>query len=275
MRSAIDYGFPPFTRAVKVLVFLNLGIFLLTFFAGLTGAPLGQSLQRVFGLHPVSVVGGWVWQVVTYSFLHEGVMHILFNLLGLWMFGSRLEQDWGRQRFLEFYFFCVIGAAVSTVGISYTQVLGMSPHAVTVGASGGIYGLLIAFGILYANTRVYVYGIFALPAKVFAAIWIGLALVGALSVGGGVNHVAHLGGALFGFLYIKFMPRDGLRFAMSESYYGTINRYHRWRRRQAAKKFEVYMKRHDRSKFFDEYGNYRSPDIEKKDDGEGKGGWVN
>jgi membrane associated rhomboid family serine protease len=277
MRSAIDYGFPPFTRAVKVLLYINLAIFLVTFLAAMARSPLGGILNGLFGLNPTEVVRGQLWQLVTYSFLHAGPMHVLFNMLGLWMFGSRLEQDWGRNRFLEFYFFCVIGAALSTVGMSYTHALGMSPNSITVGASGGIYGLLVAFGMLYGRARVYVFGIFPLEARVFAAIWIALALFGVLSATGDIAHVAHLGGAIFGFVYLRFLPRRGLRYAISEGYYGTVNRYHRWRRRQAAKKFEVYMQKHDRSKYFDEYGNYRGdgPGDRPKDDGESKGGWVN
>jgi hypothetical protein len=91
---------------------------------------------------------------------------------------------------------------------------------------------------------------------------------------GGVNNMAHLGGALFGYIFLKALPRRGLSHGMSESWYGLRNRYHKWKRRQAAKKFEVYMREHDRSQYFDEHGNYRDP--EKKENGDaGKGPWVN
>jgi membrane associated rhomboid family serine protease len=280
MRSSVDYGFPPFTRTVKALVFINLGLFLLTFVLG-NGAPeLAFTLIQLFGLKPEAVVHGWVWQLFSYGFLHAGIGHVLFNMLSVWMFGSRLEMDWGRQRFLEFYFFSMVGAAVTTVAVSYTHVLGMSPGVVTVGASGAIYGLIVAFGVLYSRMRVYVFGIFPLEARVFAAIWIALALFQALGSRGDVNNVAHLGGALFGYIYLRFMPRRGFQYATSEGYYSLLNRYHRWQRRRAAKKFEVFMKQHDRRQYFDEFGNYRDPAThEKKDDENGKGssggGWVN
>ena len=280
MRSSVDYGFPPFTRTVKALVFINLGLFLLTFVLGNSTPELAFTLIQLFGLKPEAVVHGWIWQLFSYGFLHAGIGHVLFNMLSVWMFGSRLEVDWGRQRFLEFYFFSMVGAAVTTVAISYTHVLGMSPGVVTVGASGAIYGLIVAFGVLYSRMRVYVFGIFPLEARVFAAIWIALALFQALGSRGDVNNVAHLGGALFGYIYLRFMPRRGFQYATSESYYGLLNRYHRWQRRRAAKKFEVFMKQHDRRQYFDEFGNYRDPAAhEKKDEENGKGstggGWVN
>lgn len=283
MPRMMDLGFPPFTRAVKYLIYANIAVFLALFFAARAGGDASAWI-RIFGLSPVAVLHGAVWQVVTYSFFHSGVSHILFNMLSLWMFGSRLELDWGLQRFLEFYFFCVVGAALSTIAISYTGVLGMSPAVTTVGASGGIFGLLVAFGILYAEARVYIYGIFAIKAKIFVTIWIALALFGAISERGDVNNIAHLGGALFGYLYLKLLPgRGGMRYAASEGYYGVLNRFHRWKRKRMARKFEVYMRENDRSKYFDEFGNYRDPDQKdpeprsKEEDGKGNsgGGWVN
>jgi membrane associated rhomboid family serine protease len=280
MRGSVDYGFPPFTRTVKAIIFINLGIFLLTFIFRSGAGDLFVATITLFGLRPEAVMHGWIWQVVTYGFLHDGIWHVLFNMLSIWMFGSRLEIDWGRQRFLEFYFFSMIGAAITTIAVSYTHLLGMDPAIPTVGASGAIYGLIVAFGVLYSRMRVYVFGIFPLEARVFAAIWVALALFQALGSRGNINNVAHLGGALFGYIYLRYMPRRGMKYATSESYYGLLNRYHRWQRRRAAKKFEVFMKQHDRSQYFDEFGNYRDPaSSEKKDDENGKGssggGWVN
>jgi hypothetical protein len=124
--------------------------------------------------------------------------------------------------------------------------------------------------------------LFPLPitirAKYLVAIFIFIALAGAFQGmgpghrGESVAYFAHLGGALFGFLYIRFLPRRGLMFATSERYYGIRNFYYRWKRRRAARKFEVYMRKHDRSEYFDEYGNYRPPD---KKNGETRPPWVN
>ncbi len=283
IRDTMRFGFPPFTRAVKLLVYLNSGIFIGVMLLRAVAPVFVEHVYAWLGLVPYTVLHGFpgapvpaIWQIITYSFLHAGILHILFNMLSLWMFGATLEQDWGKQRFLEFYFFCVAGAALSTIALSFTGVLGMSPQSLTVGASGGIYGLLVAFGILYAEQRVYIYGIFPIKAKYFVMIWVGLALFGALQETGGVANVAHLGGAAFGFIYIRWLPKRGFRLAFSENYYGVRNRYHKWKRRQAAKKFQVYMRDHDRSDYFDEHGNYRDPNAPKRNgEGDDPGKWVN
>jgi membrane associated rhomboid family serine protease len=282
MRTAQDFGFPPFTRTVKLLVITCVAIWFGMFLLGRSGqGGLAQTIVDLFALTPTAVLHGWVWQLVTYSFLHAGLGHVFFNMLSLWMFGSQLEQDWGRQRFLEFYFFSILGGALCTMAISYGHVLGLSPQVTTLGASGGIYGLIVAFGVLYSRARIYVMGIFPIEARWFAIIWVALALYSALAgTGGNIAQIAHLGGALFGYIYLKALPRRGLKFATSEGYYGIRNRYQRWKRRRMAKKFEVFMKQHDRKQYFDEYGNYRAPSEaeRKRDEENGKGsgsGWVN
>ncbi len=278
MRTS-SFGFPPFTPAVKKLVYINVGVYLAMWVLTATSPGTVDKIALYFGLVPIAVVHGYLWQLVTYSFIHSttSVFHILFNMLALWMFGSTLEQDWGSRRFTEFYFFCVVGAALVTVVMAYTHLLGMRTDVPTVGASGGIYGLIVAFGILYAEMRIFIYGIFPIKAKWFAIIWVGIALLGTLGGSQGVANIAHLGGALFGYVYLKMLPRRGMQFAVSEGYFGLRNRYHKWKRRQAAKKFEVYMRKHDRNEYFDEHGNYRDPnEAKRKDNGEGgTGKWVN
>ena len=219
---------------------------------------------------------GWIWQLVTYSFLHAGLGHLLVNMLTLWMFGSQEESDWGSARFLEFYFFCVIGAALVTIAVAYAN-WGLTPMTPTVGASGGIYGLLIAFGMLYGDREIFLFPFpFMIKAKYLVGILIFIVIIATFQPSqGGVANFAHLGGLLFGFLYIKFMPRRGLGLATSEKYFGLRNSYYRWKRRRAARKFEVYMRDHDRKVNFDEHGNYVPPEDSDKKNGGSKSGWVN
>ena len=175
MRSLGNFGFPPFTRTVKALVILCTAIWFVQFLLGRSGhQEINNVVLYYFGLTPTQVLHGKVWQLVTYSFLHASIGHVFFNMLSLWMFGSQLEQDWGRQRFLEFYFFSVVGGGLCTVAVSYAHILGMNPWISTVGASGGIFGLLVAYGILYAKQRLYIYGIFPIQARWLAIIWVGL-----------------------------------------------------------------------------------------------------
>lgn len=276
----LSLSLPPFTKAVKWLILINAGMFLLTTLLKALSPDFGETLFLVLALIPATVMRGWMFQLVTYSFLHAGILHILFNMLWLWWFGATLEMDWGRKRFLEFYFFCVVGAALVTVAVSYTGLGGINPGTPTVGASGGILGILMAFGMLHGNQEIWLFPIpFSIRAKYFVAGVAFFTLIEAISASGArhgqnVAYVAHLGGLLFGFLYIKFLPRRGLTFGASERYFSIRNSYYRWKRRRAARKFEVYMRKHNRTVNFDEHGNYIPPDEDKKNGGS-KSGWVN
>ena len=279
----LSLSFPPFTKAVKWLVLVNAAVYLLLELLKAATPELGGALFFGLALIPAAVTHGWIFQIVTYSFLHAGVLHILFNMLGLWMFGAQLESDWGHKRFLEFYFFCVIGAALTTIAISYTGVGGVSPQTPTVGASGGVLGILMAFGLLYGDREIMLFPIpFSIRAKYFVAGVAFITLVEAISASGAgrgsnVAYFAHLGGLLFGFLYVKFMPKRGLAFGATEHYFSARNSYYRWKRRRAARKFEVFMRKQNRtvSGTFDENGNYIPPDDVNKKNGDSKSGWVN
>jgi len=272
-------SFPPFTRWVKRLIIICAAVYFVQVVLGAVAYQLARDMEVYLALVPFAVLHyGMVWQLVTYSFLHGSVSHVLLNMLTLWMFGSQEEQDWGSRKFLEFYFFCVIGAALVTVAVSYTGLPGASPLVPTIGASGGIYGLLIAFGMLYGDREILLFPFpFSIKAKYLVGIIIFVVVIATFQPSqGGVANFAHLGGLLFGFLYIKFVPSRGLTFAATERYFSTRNGYYRWRRRRAAKKFEVYMRAHDRDVHFDEHGNYVPPDEDpRKGNGGGKSGWVN
>jgi membrane associated rhomboid family serine protease len=279
----LSLSLPPFTRAVKWLVITNAAVYLLLELIKAITPTLGGELTLVLALIPAAVMHGWIFQLVTYSFVHAGVLHILFNMLGLWMFGAQLESDWGQKRFLEFYFFCVIGAALTTIAVSYTGVGGVVPSTPTVGASGGVLGILMAFGMLYGDREIMLFPIpISIRAKYFVAGVAFITLVEAISASGSgrgsnVAYIAHLGGLLFGFLYVKFVPKRGLGFDASERYFGMRNSYYRWKRRRAARKFEVFMRKQNRplSGTFDEHGNYVPPDDLDKKNGGSKSGWVN
>jgi membrane associated rhomboid family serine protease len=280
-------AFPPFTRAIKWLVIANTAVYLLMLVLGGFAPRVAADIGFVGMLRPALVLHGWIWQLVTYSFLHAGLFHILFNMLTLWMFGSALESSWGHRQFLEFYFYAAIFAALTTIGIAYLALtpalsfLAITPATATLGASGATFGVMVAFAMLFGDQEFFLFPLpIAIKAKYLVAILILIALAGSLtpSRGESVAYFAHLGGALFGWLYIKYAPRRGLGFAASERYFGVRNAYYKWKRRRAARKFEVYMRKHDRTAFFDEYGNYKGHDEHErgKGNGEARGGdpWV-
>ena len=172
-------SFPPFRGAVRALVLINVAVFFLMLFGNIAAPGFQHLIFAVFGLIPGMVTHGWVWQLVTYGFLHAGIGHIFSNMLMLWMFGSTLEGSWGRDRFLQFYLFCVVAAALTTIGVGWVGLLAVKSQAVspfwdalgflwqtpTVGASGGVYGVLIAFGMIFGDQEVF---LFPLPFRIKA-----------------------------------------------------------------------------------------------------------
>lgn len=161
------------------------------------GAPsMGYTIFNTYGPIP----GFWPWQLVTYSFLHGGLAHIFFNMLALWMFGVQIENSWGSRRFAIFYFVCVIGA-----GILQLLVMWGTPVP-TLGASGGVFGVLLAFGMMFPNQ--YIMMLFPpipMKAKYFVILYGAIELfTGVTGTASGVAHFAHLGGMLFGFVLIQY-----------------------------------------------------------------------
>ena len=270
---------PPFTKAVTWLVGINTGFYLLRLVLGLARVPFDDFALEYLALTPSQVVHhGWLCQLVTYSFIHFDFWHWFGNMLGLWMFGASVEGAWGTRRFVELYSIGFIGAAITTVAMSYSHLLG-NPDRATIGASGGVFAILIGFGMLFGDNEIMMIPFpFLIKAKYFVGILIVVTLAFAMAGGGNVAYVAHLGGLFFGWLYVRRGPKAALvNVGLSERYYGIRNSYYRWKRRRAAKKFEVYMSKHDRQVHFDEHGNYIPPDddTQHKGNGGGKSGWVN
>jgi membrane associated rhomboid family serine protease len=283
--SSMTLSLPPFTKAVKWLVIINAGVYFGLLVLSLASRQTAGVITAYGALVPAAVVHGFIYQVVTYAFLHGGIMHILGNMFVLWMFGSQIEMDLGTRQFLEFYFWCVMGAALVTIAVSYAPFVGVDPMTPTIGASGGVFGIYAAFGMIHGEQEIMLFPLpFQMKAKYFVWILILVTLALAIAQAAGsrsasIAYTCHLGGLLFGYIYLKFLPRRGLRFLFSERYYGTRNAYYKWKRRRAAKKFEVYMRQHKREDYFDQYGNFKDPANRDKDDkGNGKsngGGWVN
>jgi membrane associated rhomboid family serine protease len=225
---ANSFGPGPLTPAVKALIIANTAMFVLTF--------LVPDILIRLALIPEQVIGRFaIWQCVTYLFLHGGFFHILFNMLTLWMFGVELERMWGTKFFTRYYFITGIGAGLTQI------VLGLMPfefgrqfyYTATVGASGAIYGLLLAYALYFPNRPIYMYLVFPIPARYFVMILGGINLLSTLGGGGGgVAYTAHLGGLATGYLYLK----SGRIHPISELKY----RFLKWRINRMRRKFDVY-----------------------------------
>ena len=232
----ISYSFgPPLTRVVKQLIIITSAVFVVTY---IPQQIFGWSAPYVwFALKPDEVLHRfYIWELFTYLFLHWGFFHIIFNMFTLWMFGSDLESLWGPRKFLTYYFLSGIGAGICVV--LSEAIFPSGTGAPTVGASGAIYGLLLAYGMLFPDRPIYLYLLIPIKAKWFVVIMGVIELVSSFGTpGSGISHVAHLGGMLFGFLYLRGPHLPSLRLAV---------RYQEWRRARLRKKFEVYMREHER-----------------------------
>ncbi len=281
-RGTIPFALPPFQGWVRRLVLTCAAVYFLQVLLGAYAKNLSAYFEIYASLVPAAVVHGYVWQIVTYSFLHAGLLHLLGNMLTLWMVGSLEEMEWGGQRFIELYFFSVIGAALTAIAVAYLHAFGTTPKGLVMGASGGTMGLLMALAVLDGDREFMMLLFFVIPVRLkvkylVAIIAFGV-FVATIQAADNVANVAHVGGLLFGFLWAKFVPRRGLSLEASEAYFGAHNAWHRWKRRQAAKKFEVYMRKSEREMpRFDDKGNYIPPDdAPRKPNGDSGSGskWV-
>jgi len=181
--------------AVKILLIINTIVFLMVEISGMQF----ELFYINFGLVPATVWSSFmIWQPITYLFLHGGFIHLLFNMFVLWMFGKDLENQWGFIPFLKYYFACGIGAGIAT------SIFGWGSFTPVIGASGAIYGLLLAYGLTYPNRLVYLYGIFPIKVK-FMVIGMGVIAFFAsmTSANSTVSHITHMAGMVVGLIYLQ------------------------------------------------------------------------
>lgn len=183
------------TPGIKALIIANVGVFVLQKLTLLVG---DEHIELFFGLTPARVYHDlWLWQIVTYMFLHAPYWlgHLLLNMLMLWMFGTEVERAWGTRAFVRYYFVCGIGAGIVTC-LSF-------PESNTIGASGAVFGVMLAYGLMFPNRQILIWFLFPMRAISFVLICIGIELFSLASLQDGVAHFAHLGGLLSGYLYLK------------------------------------------------------------------------
>ena len=226
----MSFGPGPITAAVRALIIANVAVFLVTL-----ASP--SFVVELFGLSPRAVLTeGRVWQLVTYLFVHSpsSLSHILFNMLALWMFGVDLERRWGTRAFTKYYFLTGVGAGISVIAVSLLPFAATRAtyHDVTIGASGAIYGLLMAWALIYPSRRILFMFIFPLTARTYVLLIGAIAFFSAFAAAGsGVSNLAHLGGLLFGWLYLK--GPTNLRLALSYQ-------WSRWRMERMRRRFDVH-----------------------------------
>ena len=188
-----------FTDAIKILISIN---FIIYVFQSLAGKE--DIFFRLFGLVPNTFFTElMLWQPFTYMFFHApfyssiGISHILLNMLGLWVFGRELEQAWGKEKFLKYYFLTGIGSGLTT------YIFQMDSSNPVIGASGAVYGVLLAYGVSYPNRMLYIWGLIPVRSMWLVIIMGAIAFFGLLGKADGISHVTHISGMLIGYVLLK------------------------------------------------------------------------
>jgi membrane associated rhomboid family serine protease len=259
---------PDFRGATRRLILINLAAYFALLLLSLASTGAFAQTLAITWFDPASFLHGALWQPLTYSFVHVGILRTLLELLSLWFLAGFLETYHNANWVTSLYAVSVLGtalAALALYGLGATVAASIvGPVTPLAGSFGGIFGMLMAIGVLYGDVQ---FMLFPLPisikARYLAAIY---ALVAFATLFGEGRMLAFsmLGGGLAGLLFVRMAPRRGMSFMFSETFYGLRNRYYRWKRRRAARKFEVYMRRQGRNVRFDGQGHLIDEDNDDK-----------
>jgi membrane associated rhomboid family serine protease len=259
------FSFPDFSGVTRRLVFLNLGAYFLFLLAQVASPATAAGLYKLFAFRPDLFLHGALWQPITYSLIHLTLFGTLFELLSLWFLAGFLEDLHSSTWVNGLYIVSVLGTAAAATAIyAVSSALGSSLLAIPLyGCFGGIFGLLVAIGALYGDMEFLLFFTIGIKARYMVAIY---ALISIAMLFGEqrMYAFAQLGGALAGWLYIRLAPRRGVALGLSEKWYGMRNSYYRWKRRRAARKFEVYMRSQGRTVHFDGRGRQIDDDQDDK-----------
>jgi membrane associated rhomboid family serine protease len=265
--GSTSFVFPEFRGATRRLVLWNLAAYFVLALALLAVPAIAGQFGLAFGFTPGLFLHGALWQPITYSLVHPtpALMGTLFELLSLWFLAGFLESTHSASWVTGLYAVSVLGTAVGATAIyECSRSLGFSAEAISLyGCFGGIFGLLVAIGALYGDVQ---FMLFPLPIGIKARYLVAIYALLTVAMLFGQQRLyafAELGGALAGLLYVRLAPRRGLSLGLSEGWYALRNRYYRWKRRRAARKFEVYMRSQGRVVRFD--GNGRKLDKDHDD----------
>ncbi len=262
------FAFPDFRGATRRLILVNLAAYFVLLVVGFA-SPIQQVLIGLrLGFDPSLFVHGWLWQPLTYSFVHPRLWGTLFELLSLWFLAGFLEGFHNAKWVTGLYAVSVLGTAAAALAL-YAVSNTLSPRhlgasVLLYGCFGGIFGLLAAIGLLYGDTQ---FMLFPLPMGIkarYLVVIYALISIAMLFSEQRMYAFSQLGGALAGLLFVRTAPRHGISFLLSERWYGMRNRYYRWKRRRAARKFEVYMKKQGRTVKFDGQGHRIDDDANDK-----------
>jgi membrane associated rhomboid family serine protease len=269
-RYTSEFGFPPFQGAVRQIIIASIAfyvaILLLEAFA-----QQYASLLLVAGSLSSLVKTGWIWQLVTYPFMSEDPWKFLVSLSGIYFLGPSVEARIGYKRFLGFFFGTTVISALIGIALSLTGAIGQGSAFSMIAPANA---LLMTFYLFDPDAPIMAFFVLQIPVKWLVLLFVALETAYLLLSHFNLFYCVALAGFAAGYIWYALFLSRRTSTGISEKYYGLRNSYYRWKRRRAARKFEVYMRDHNRTVQFDEHGNYVPPDDDKKNGGS-KSGWVN
>lgn len=266
-------GFPPLRGAVREIIIASTAIYIFILLAMAFARPLAQSVLELCILDPSHVRAGAIWQFVTYAFMYVDPIQFLLSLLGIYFLGWTVEDRIGRGAFYGLFFGSVVLAGLAGFGLSF---VGPVARGSAMGCGAAANAILMVFYLFNRGAPIMLFPIpIQIPVKWIVLFTAAIETAYLLLSGFALFYWVLLLGLGAGYIwYTLFLTRKS-SVQVSEKYYSLRNSYYRWKRRRAARKFEVYMRDHNRTVTFDEHGNYIPPDDADKKNGGSKSGWVN
>ncbi len=272
----ITLSLPPFRGVTRRIVLIALISFLAFAILAAFLNPLEASLVGLVQLSPRLAAHGLIWLVLTYPFAPPGIMSELFSLLSIWFFGSTLEDERGGRWLKEYFLVSTIGGGVLASLVSYAvagRVPALDPSHTAIGLWPAVLALLLAFARFHGDSELRVYFVIPIKAKFLAAIYVLFYLSTALIGGDQFGAMTAVCVALSGYLYLALAPNRGVSLVGSERWYSLRNAYYRAKRRRAARKFTVYMKKQGKEVNIDANGRYIDPSGTPRDPNDKR--WMN
>ncbi len=274
--TSASLGLPRFQGAVRDLIILNAAIFIVLLLLLSFARNLGSAILDYGSLSSEGIAHGWIWQFLTYGFLHVDPLNFALSMLGIYFIGGAVEDQIGSKRLVNLYLTALIGAGLIGFFFSMTGKLG---HGGAAGSGPAANALLMVFYFLYREARVMPMFIpIPIPIKYIVIFTAAIEAAYLLLSGFSLMMMVQMLGLGMGYVWYRFMWRRRSPFAFVGNQMDSLrNSYHRWKLNRSKKKFQVYMKKHsqDPKDYFDEYGNFRPPDDKDKKNGGSTGGWVN
>jgi membrane associated rhomboid family serine protease len=270
---SFEMGLPPFRGAVRQIILASVAIYVVILLLMAFAAPIGEAVRVLGTLDPAAIRAGWLWQFLTYGFVYVDPLDFVLSLVGVYFLGYAVEERIGYSRFYGLFFGSLVLSGLAGFALSFTPKIA---QGTAFGSGAAANAILMVF---YLYNREAPIMLFPIPIQI-PVKWIVIAAVAIEAAYLLLSHFAlfycvMLFGFGAGYAWYALMLNRRASPGFAERFYGMRNSYYRWKRRRAARKFEVYMKQHDRQVHFDEQGNYIPPDDERKGNGGGKSGWVN